>query len=98
MDGNVTLSDIQDIKIDDLLGRDPVQIDYNEIKNFLYRKRVLITGAGGSIGRELSKTVSQFEPESLGLLEIDETELYLLLNRLNQNSSIIAPFLGNIND
>ena len=98
LDGKVTISDIQEIEIDDLLGRDPVHTNFDTIKDFLYEKRVLITGAGGSIGTELSKTVSKFKPESLGLLEIDETELFLLMNKLDSTSSKIVPLLGNIND
>jgi len=98
MDGKVTISDIQEIEIDDLLGRDPVQINFDRIKDFLYGKRIIITGAGGSIGSELSKTVSKFKPESIGLLEIDETELFLLMNKLDSTSSKIVPILGNVND
>ncbi len=98
MDGNVTLSDIQEIKIEDLLGREPVHINFDTIRNFLSNKRVLITGAGGSIGTELSIKVQQFKPASLGLLEIDETELYYLMNKLEAKSSKIIPLLGNIND
>jgi len=98
MDGKVTISDIQEIEIEDLLGREPVHIDFDTIRDFLFGKRVLITGAGGSIGTELSKTVSQFKPESLRLLEIDETELFLLMNKLKPKSFKIVPLLGNIND
>lgn len=98
MDGNVTLSDIQEIEIEDLLGREPVHINFDTIRDFLSNKRVLITGAGGSIGTELSKKVQQFKPASLGLLEIDETELYYLMNKLETKSSKLVPLLGNIND
>lgn len=98
MDGNVTLSDIQEIKIEDLLGREPVHINFDKIRDFLACRRVLITGAGGSIGTELSIKVQQFKPASLGLLEIDETELYNLMNKLETRYSKIVPLLGNIND
>ena len=98
MDGKVTISDIQEIEIEDLLGREPVHINFDTIRDFLSGKRVLITGAAGSIGTELSKKVYQFNPASLGLLEIDETELYYLLNNLEPKSSKIEPFLANIND
>lgn len=98
MEGNVTLSDIQEIEIEDLLGREPVHINFDTIRDFLSNKRVLITGAGGSIGIELSQKVQQFKPASLGLLEIDETELFLLMKKLKPKSSKIVQFLGNISD
>ena len=98
MDGNVTLSDIQEVKIEDLLGREPVEIDFRAIKHFLSGKRVLITGAGGSIGAELSRAVLQFKTKSLVLLDIDETELFLLLHRLKSKSQEIVPVVGDIND
>lgn len=98
MDGNVTLSDIQEVRIDDLLGRDPVEIDFRVIKDFLHGKRVLVTGAGGSIGSELSRTVLQFEPKSLALLDIDETELFLLMHKLKSKPSEIVPLIGDITD
>jgi FlaA1/EpsC-like NDP-sugar epimerase len=98
MDGNVTLYDIQEVRIEDLLGREPVEIDFRAIRDFLSGKRVLITGAGGSIGSELSRTVRQFEPKSLVLLDIDETELFLLQHRLRSESFEIVPVIGDIND
>ena len=98
MDGNVTLSDIQEVKIEDLLGREPVEIDFRAIKDFLSGKRVLITGAGGSIGSELSRTVRQFGPKSLVLLDIDETELFLIMRRLISESLDVVPVVGDIND
>ncbi|MGB2964899.1 MAG: nucleoside-diphosphate sugar epimerase/dehydratase, partial [Anaerolineales bacterium] len=98
IDGKVTLSDIQEVKIEDLLGREPVKIDFRVIKDFLHGKRVLVTGAGGSIGSELSRTILQFEPKSLMLLDIDETELFLLMFRLKSEHSEIVPILGDITD
>jgi FlaA1/EpsC-like NDP-sugar epimerase len=98
MDGNVTLSDIQEVKIEDLLGREPVKIDFPAVRDFSSGKRVLITVAGGSIGSELSRTVLQFEPKSLVLLDIDETELFLLLHRLRSEFFEIVPVIGDIND
>lgn len=98
MDGNVTLSDIQEVRIEDLLGRAPVAIDFRVIREFLSGKRVLITGAGGSIGSELSRTVLQFDPKMLALLDIDETELFLLLHRLKPESREVVPVIGDIND
>ncbi|MDH4270633.1 MAG: polysaccharide biosynthesis protein [Candidatus Aminicenantes bacterium] len=98
IDGKVTLADIQEIKIEDLLGREPVAIDFEIIRKFLSGKRILITGAGGSIGSELVKKVLQFRPQSVGLLDIDETALFLLLHRLKPASSEIVPIVGDITD
>jgi len=98
VDGNVSLSDIKEIQVEDLLGREPVKIDYSAIRGFINGKRVLITGAGGSIGGELSRTVLQFEPKKLILLDIDETELYYLMNSIKSVSIETIPVIGDIRD
>jgi FlaA1/EpsC-like NDP-sugar epimerase len=98
MDGNAALKDIQEVKVEDLLGREPVQIDYKAIRDFLSGKRVLITGAGGSIGSELTRTVHQFGPAKLGVLDIDETDLYHVMNRLKRMGGSISPYIGDIRD
>jgi len=98
VDGNVTLSDIKEVRVEDLLGRDKVEIDYAAIRAFVNRKRVLITGAGGSIGSELVRTVLQFEPRSTALLDIDETELFYLMNRFRGAATEIFPVVGDIRD
>ncbi|GAG38717.1 unnamed protein product, partial [marine sediment metagenome] len=98
LDGNVTLSDIKEIKLEDLLGRDPVDIDFKLIKEFLQNKRVLITGAGGSIGSELTKTILKFNPQSIILLDIDETEIFYLLNEIKFTSVETIPVIGDIKD
>jgi FlaA1/EpsC-like NDP-sugar epimerase len=98
MDGNVTLSDIQEVRVEDLLGREKVEIDFSAICAFLNRKRVLITGAGGSIGSELVRTVLTFEPSLTVLLDIDETELFFLMNRFRRAETEIVPVIGDIRD
>lgn len=98
MDGKVTLSDIKEVRVEDLLGREKVEIDFAAIRAFLNRKRVLITGAGGSIGNELTRTVLQFEPRSTALLDIDETELFYLMNRFRGAAKEIVPVIGDIRD
>ena len=98
VDGNVTLSDIKEVRVEDLLGRDKVEIDFAAIRAFVNRKRVLITGAGGSIGSELARTVLQFEPRSTALLDIDETELFYLMNRFRGAATEIFPVVGDIRD
>jgi FlaA1/EpsC-like NDP-sugar epimerase len=98
MSGNVTLADIQDIRVEDLLGREPVEIDYQMIRRFLAGRRILITGAGGSIGAELARTVLQFAPEAVALVDIDETELFSLMNRLKGSSSAVEPVIADVRD
>ncbi len=75
---------LEDIKIEDLLKREEVKIERKKIRKFLENKRVLITGAGGSIGSELARQVASFEPAKLILFEIDETELHNLMLELKE--------------
>jgi FlaA1/EpsC-like NDP-sugar epimerase len=98
LDGNVTLSDIKEVRVEDLLGREKVEINFAAIRTFLNQKRVLITGAGGSIGSELVRTVITFEPSLTVLLDIDETELFYLMNRFRRAALEIVPVIGDIRD
>ncbi len=89
LDGKVKLSRIRDVSIDDLLGREAVQLDTELLERFIRGKRVLITGAGGSIGSELCRQLSRFAPESLILVERAEYHLFSIHGEL----SVIAPDL-----
>ena len=73
---------IRDVTIDDLLGRQPVAINDAECRRLIGGKRVLVTGAGGSIGSELVRQLSEFAPADLLLIDNDETALYDLGNEL----------------
>lgn len=68
--------DVRDIKVEDLLVRDPVATDMSSISEFIAGKRVLVTGGGGSIGSELVRQVFDYEPESVWALDRDETLLH----------------------
>lgn len=98
IDGKVTLADIQEIKLEDLLGRAPVEINYEAIMRFVENKRILITGAGGSIGSELSRSVLQFRPQKLVVFDIDETELFNLVHKLKFSGAELIPVVGDIKD
>lgn len=74
--GEVNVSHLRDVEIEDLLGRDPVNLDESAISSYLEGMRVLVSGAGGSIGSEICRQVARFRPRMLILLEAAETPLY----------------------
>jgi FlaA1/EpsC-like NDP-sugar epimerase len=81
--GKVNLSRIREVSIEDLLGREAVTLDLDLISEFLKGKRVLVTGAGGSIGSELCRQVGRFEPASLVLVERAEYNLFAIHQELS---------------
>ena len=76
INGKVTVSQIRNVELDDLLGRSPVTLDNDGLHGLLMGKTVLITGAGGSIGSELCRQIAKFKPERLVLFELNELALY----------------------
>ena len=96
----ITLSDIKDLNVDDLLSRDEVKADDSLINKNINSKNVLVTGAGGSIGSELSRQITKLSPNKLLLLELNEFALYKIYNELknfDKNLNII-PLLVNAQD
>jgi len=75
VDGEVSVSRIREVKIEDLLGREPVDLNLEEISGYLEGKRVMVTG-GGSIGGELARQICKFGPRSLILLDHSENGLF----------------------
>lgn len=73
---SATMRDVRDVSIDDLLGRQQVRVDMVAVRRIVRGRRVLITGAGGSIGSEIARQVSALAPRVLVLLDNDETHLY----------------------
>lgn len=71
-----SLRDVRDLGIEDLLGRDQVQLDAGPVRDLIRGRRVLVTGAGGSIGAVIAKQVAALEPERLVMLDHDETHLH----------------------
>jgi FlaA1/EpsC-like NDP-sugar epimerase len=80
--GRTALSQMRDVSIEDLLGRQPVHLHMTEVAEFLHSQRVLVTGAGGSIGAELARQVAGFDPACLVLLDHAENGLYYVQNEL----------------
>ncbi|PFG30667.1 nucleoside-diphosphate sugar epimerase/dehydratase [Paramicrobacterium agarici] len=75
LEGKTSLNDLRDISIEDLIGRHPVDTEVESIASYLTGKKVLVTGAGGSIGSELCRQISRFDPGELIMLDRDETGL-----------------------
>jgi len=101
MTGKVSVTDMQDVNIEDLLGRDEVQLDLKAIADKLTDKTILVTGAGGSIGSEICRQVSEFRPSRLILLGHGESSIYNIDMELRQNVSTdieIIPIIADVQD
>jgi FlaA1/EpsC-like NDP-sugar epimerase len=85
MSGRVAVTQLRPIELDDLLGRDPVQLDDAGLHGLLTGKSVMVTGAGGSIGSELCRQIARFAPARLVLFESSEFALYTIEQELKQN-------------
>jgi len=81
--GRVSISDFRDVDVDDLLGRDPVQIDLQSVRSAIHGKSVLVTGAAGSIGSELCRQILEHEPRILVCIDKDETGMFYLNHDLS---------------
>src|SRR5919206_1838857 len=84
---------LRELQIQDLLGRQPVEIDLDALAEFVNGKRVLVTGAGGSIGSELSRQISRLGPAQLVLLDRDESALHYLNEELARDGSASAELI-----
>ena len=76
---------VQDISIEDLLGRGEIRLDQSEIQSYITNKPVVVTGAGGSIGSELCRQIAKFKPKTLIMIDINENSLYMLEQEFNRN-------------
>ena len=93
VDGKITISDIKDLNVDDLLNREEVKPDIKLLNKNINSKTVLVTGAGGSIGSELCRQIIKLKPKNLLLLELNEFALYKIYEELlsfNKNLKIIS--------
>ena len=76
IEGRISANAIREVRLEDLAGRQEVRLDPERISRFLCGKRILVTGAGGSIGSELVRQISRFQPQVVGLLDFSELNLF----------------------
>lgn len=95
-----TISDLREISIQDIIGREPVDVDISSISQYISGKTVLITGAGGSIGSEIARQVSKFSPKKLIILGRGENSIYEIFNELKSDYSQldIQPVVADVSD
>ena len=99
VDGDIRVSDIREVDIIDLLGRDPVPPIAHLLAKNIQNKIVMVTGAGGSIGSELCRQIIKNQPKMLVLYELTEFALYDIDKELRQTASCdIVPILGTVQD
>ncbi len=106
IDGKVSVNQIRDVQIEDLLGREQISLDNEAIEFYIKDKVVLVTGGGGSIGSELCRQLAKFKPQKLLILDIYENNIYDLqieLNRLynsfgNKNELNMQVLIASVRD
>jgi FlaA1/EpsC-like NDP-sugar epimerase len=100
LNGTVTVSHIRSLSIEDLLPRAPVGLDAESVRHLIAGRRILVTGAGGSIGSELSRQISALEPGVLVLFERYENGLYNIANDISDrnSTSTVRAVIGDITD
>ncbi|PEA53578.1 hypothetical protein CON64_17160 [Bacillus pseudomycoides] len=82
--GKVSVNEFRDVQVEDLLGRDPVELDINSISGYVTDKVILVTGAGGSIGSEICRQIAKFNPKQLILLGHGENSVYSIEMELKE--------------
>ena len=101
MSGNLHVQQLRNVEIEDLLGRDPVELDQTMIEKQLRGKKILVTGAGGSIGSEICRQVSKFKPKEIIILGHGENSIYQLnmelVGKYSQHFTI-TPVIADVQD
>lgn len=101
MSGEIEVNQLKKVEVEDLLGRDPVELDMASISNELTQKTILVTGAGGSIGSEICRQVCKFTPEKIILLGHGENSIYHIhqeLTRIYKEQIEVVPIIADVQD
>ncbi|WP_371372124.1 polysaccharide biosynthesis protein [Sporomusa aerivorans] len=100
MNNKVNLHQLRDVDLEDLLRREPVQLDLEQIASYLAGKRILVTGAGGSIGSELCRQIAKLNPDKMILLGKGENSIYEIDRELKDNycDLNIVPVIADVRD
>jgi FlaA1/EpsC-like NDP-sugar epimerase len=87
--GDITISQIRDVDLEDLLRRDPIELQFDLIAGYLKGRTILVTGAGGSIGSEITRQISRFDPDTILLLGRGENSIFNIQNEMIRTRSQI---------
>ena len=102
MTGRVSVSHLKEVEVEDLLGREPVELDMASISSDVTGKTIMVTGAGGSIGSELCRQIAQFTPKKIVLVGHGEYSIYSidmeLRNKYGETDIEIIPVIGDVQD
>lgn len=100
LSGKVSISQLREVAVEDLLRRKPVELDIDDIEGFIYGRVVLVTGAGGSIGAELGRQVSRFAPKRIIMLGRGENSVYQALRTFRKRSPNVeaVPVIADVRD
>ncbi|MBF2778759.1 polysaccharide biosynthesis protein [Staphylococcus saprophyticus] len=101
LSGEIEVHQLKKVEVEDLLGRDPVELDMATISKELTNKIILVTGAGGSIGSEICRQVCKFNPKKVVLLGHGENSIYLVhqeLNKLYSDKIEFIPIIADVQD
>src|SRR5699024_2587959 len=101
MSGEIEVNQLKKVEVEDLLGRDPVELDMVSIAKELTHKTILVTGAGGSIGSEICRQVCKFTPDRIMLLGHGENSIYHIhqeLTKLYKDKIEVVPIIADVQD